>query len=338
MTSSTPLILRALAGEKLQRPPVWFMRQAGRYLPEYRAIKERHSFWEMARTPELAAEVTLQPIRRLGVDAAILFQDIMTPLPAMGAQIEFAPGPVVANPIRSRAAVDALRVPEPGEIAPFVPEAIKLICAASPVPLLGFGGAPLTLATYLVEGSGSKEYNVFRGFLRQEPEAAHALLEKLTQVSIRYLREQISAGAVAVQLFDSWAGLHDEATWREFGLPYAQRVLDAVREAGAPSIFLAVHARHLFGAVAELRADAFSVDWRQTLTESRTFFGHRALQGNLDPIALLGSRERLRADVLRVLADGRSGAHVFNLGHGLIPQIDPDAVRFVVDTIHEACA
>jgi uroporphyrinogen decarboxylase len=333
-----PLLLRALRGEKTQRPPIWFMRQAGRFLPEYRAIKERLSFWEMARTPDVACEVTLQPVRRLGVDAAILFQDIMTPLPPMGVHIDFSPGPVIREPIRSVAAVDALRVPEQDEIAPYVGEAIRLIRAASDTPLIGFGGAPLTLATYLIEGSGSKEYNIFRGFLRQEPAAAHRLLAKLRDVSIAYLRHQVEAGAQAIQLFDSWAGLHDPDTFAEFAMPYNAAVLQSVRELGVPVIYLAVNSRHLFHLTRELPADAFSVDWRQSLTECRTFFGDRCVQGNLDPVELLASRDRLRSQVLRVLEDGRGGPHVFNLGHGMIPQIDPDAVKYVVDLIHEVCA
>src|SRR5690606_25972026 len=252
--------LRALRGENTPVAPIWIMRQAGRHLPEYRALKEKHAFWELARTPELAAEVTLQPIRRYGLDAAILFSDIMTPLPAMGLELDFRPGPVLTAPVRSRAAVDALRVPAAEEIAPFVADAIRLIRSETEAPLIGFGGAPLTLATYAVQGAGSKDYDVFRAFLKAEPEAAHALLDKLTAVSVRYLSEQVRAGAQAIQLFDSWAGLHDEATYRTFGLPYAARVLEALEPFGVPRIYIAVGASHLYSTFAELPIEALSVD------------------------------------------------------------------------------
>jgi uroporphyrinogen decarboxylase len=326
-----PLFLRALAGEDTPYAPVWFMRQAGRFLPEYRALKERHSFWALARTPELAAEVTMQPVRRLGVDAAILFQDIMTPLPPMGIDIDFTPGPVIADPIRSMAQVDALRVPEADEIAPFVGEAIRLIRGECPVPLIGFGGAPLTLATYLVEGKGAKDYSELRVFLRTQPEAAHALLDKLTEVSIRYLRAQVEAGAQAIQLFDSWAGLHDAATWSTFAAPYNQRVLDAIT---VPRIYLAVGASHLLPMFGDVRCEAFSVDWRTPLQQVRTFTGTRALQGNLDPAVLCAPLSIVEPEVRRVLADGRGGAHVFNLGHGMLPSADPDTVKRVVELVH----
>jgi uroporphyrinogen decarboxylase len=325
-----PLILRVLRGEDTPVAPVWFMRQAGRYLPEYMAIKATHGFWEMARTPELAAEVTLQPVRRLGVDAAILFQDIMTPLPSMGARIEFTPGPEVANPIRTPADVAALRVAPKDEIAPFVATAISQIRAASSTPLFGFGGAPLTLAAYLVEGGGSKEYFELRRFLRCEKAAAHDLMERLTEQSIRYLAMQVEAGAQAIQLFDTWAGLHDLAVYNEFGAPYIARILEAVGKLGVPRIYLALHARHLAPAIAKLPCEAISVDWRTSLDEARTLFPGRVLQGNLDPVALLGPREQLLADVDRVLEAGRGGPHIFNLGHGLDRRTDPDAVAAVV--------
>ncbi|MCB9531797.1 MAG: uroporphyrinogen decarboxylase, partial [Myxococcales bacterium] len=325
--TTTPLFLRALAGEDTDIAPVWFMRQAGRFLPEYRALKEKHSFWELARTPELACEVTLQPVRRLGVDAAILFQDIMTPLPPMGVDIDFTPGPVIAAPIRTLAQVAALRVPDPGEIAPFVPAAIRLIREACPVPLIGFGGAPLTLATYLIEGKGSKDYATLRTFLRTEPSAAHALLEKLTELSITYLREQVEAGAQAIQLFDSWIGLHDEDVWLEFGHPYNQRVLTALGALGVPRIFLAVAAAHLYPALHRVDCEAFSVDWRTPLDRVRPLVGGRTLQGNLDPAILCAPFDVVRPHVDRVLASGRGGGHVFNLGHGMLPTADTDVVR-----------
>ncbi len=334
MTTDDALFLRAARGEDTPRAPVWIMRQAGRYLPEYRALKERYSFWEMVRTPELAVEVTLQPVTRFGMDAAILFSDIMTPLPPMGVDIAFRPGPVFSDPVRSRAAVEALRVPDQDELAPFVAEALRELRRASPVPVIGFGGAPLTLATYCVQGGGSKDFAEFRGFLRAEPEAAHALLGKLTDVTVRYLRLQVEAGAQALQLFDSWAGLLDERSYREFGLPYAQRVMRELGDSGVARIYLAVDAGHLYPAIAELDTDAVSVDWRRPLSRLRDDLPGKTLQGNLDPAALLAPADALVAEAQRVLYEGLGGPHVFNLGHGVFPQTDPDNVARLVDSVH----
>ncbi len=333
MTDS--LYLRAIRGEDTDRAPVWFMRQAGRFLPEYRALKETYTFWQLARTPELACEVTLQPVKRLGVDAAILFQDIMTPLPPMGVEIDFVPGPSFREPVRTAAQIDALRVPEKDEIAPFVTEAITLINQESPVPLIGFGGAPITLATYMVEGKGSKDYAHLRAFIRQDPGAAHALLEKLTEVSIRYLTMQVEAGAKAIQLFDSWAGLHDPNTYREFVLPYNQRIFEALGKLGVPRIYLAVNALHLIDEMNKLSCDAFSLDWRTPLDQLRPRLGGRTMQGNLDPSDLLAPRPVIKAAVDRVMRSGLGGAHVFNLGHGMIPMANPDDVQYAIDCVRE---
>ena len=329
------LFLDTAAGTSGARAPIWIMRQAGRYLPEYRALKERYSFWELCRTPELACEVTLQPLRRFELDAAILFSDIMTPLPAMGVQLDFAPGPVLERPLRSADAVAALRLPEQDEIAPFVAEAVTLVrreLASSGVPLIGFGGAPLTLATYLVEGRGSKEYATFRQFLWREPDAAHALLETLTELTIRYLRMQLEAGAQAIQLFDSWAGLLDARSYAAFGRPYAERVLAAL-EPLVPRIYLAVGATHLYSEIHKLPAEVISVDWRLPLTLVRQRLPGKVLQGNLDPAALLAPREQLREEAHSVLRQGLGGAHIFNLGHGIFQQTDPDAAAFLVEVV-----
>ena len=336
-TPETPLFLRAAWGEHTQRAPIWVMRQAGRYLPEYLAVKAKASFWEMVRTPELAAEVTLQPLRRFPLDAAILFSDIMTPLSAMGVRIEFNPGPVIAEPIRSSAQIAALRVPEPGEIAPFGEEAIRIVrreLEPKNIPLIGFGGAPLTLATYLIQGSGSKEYEEFRAFLRQEPASAHLLLEKLTEVSIRYLQAQVEAGAQAIQLFDSWAGLHDEAAYREFALPYNARVLRALAGLGVPRIYLAVGASHLYPTIAELPFEAVSVDWRLGLDRIRPHFPGRTLQGNLDPAVLLAPTEVITREAHKVLRAGLGGPHIFNLGHGILRQTHPDHLAHLIEVVH----
>lgn len=328
------LLLRALRGEDTPRAPIWIMRRAGRHLPEYRALKERHDFWTLARTPELTAEVTMQPVRRYGMDAAILFSDIMTPLPPMGLDLDFRPGPVLRAPVRDRAAVDALRVPTEDEVAPFVADAIGLLRGElGEVPLIGFGGAPLTLATYAIEGAGSKEYPHLRAFLRAQPATAHALLEKLTDVSIAYLRMQVKAGAQAIQLFDSWAGLHDAPTYAAFGAAYARRVLDGLADLGVPRIYLALDGAHLEREVAALPCEALSVDWRRPLHVWRALAPEKALQGNLDPAALLGPTDALAVEATRVLDEGRGGAHVFNLGHGVFPTTSPDAVARLVDVV-----
>ena len=310
------------------------MRQAGRYLPEYLAVKAKSSFLEMTRTPEIAAEITLQPLRRFPIDAAIIFSDIMTPLEALGIDIQFNPGPSIAAPLRTRAQVEALALQD--EIAPFVGDALRLVKAALPkdIGLIGFGGTPLTLAAYLIEGGGSKEYAKFRQFLRSDPDVVHLLLEKLTELTIHYLRGQVAAGADAIQLFDSWAGLHDEPTYREFGLPYYQRIMNALADTGAARIFFALGASHLMGAIAEIPSEAVGVDWRTDLRLARKQLPGRALQGNLDPAMLYADKATLKGEAERILTAGLGGAHIFNLGHGIWPNAPIDAVAHLVDTVH----
>ncbi len=311
------------------------MRQAGRYLPEYLAVKAKSSFLEMTRTPEIAAEITLQPLRRFPFDAAIIFSDIMTPLEALGIDIQFNPGPSIAQPLRSRAQIDALALQD--EIAPFVGAALSIVRAElkPDIGLIGFGGTPLTLAAYLVEGGGSKEYAHFRQFLRRDPAALHVLLDKLTELTIRYLKMQVAAGADAIQLFDSWAGLHDEPTYREFGLPYYTRIMDALAETGAARMFFALGASHLMGAIAEIPAEVVSVDWRTDLTQARAQLpAGRALQGNLDPAYFAADHATLAAEARRILTSGLGGAHIFNLGHGIWPDTPIEAVAHLVETVH----
>jgi len=330
------LLLRTLAGANEERAPVWLMRQAGRHLPEYRDLKAKHDFWTLARTPELAAEVTLQPLRRYPLDAAILFQDIMTPLPGMGAPLAFNPGPVMDAPIRDAAAVAALRVPHQDEIAPFVGEAIRLIKPELSVPLIGFAGAPLTVATYLIEGAGSKDYPHARAFFRTNPNEAHALMRTLTDATIGYLNHQIDAGVDAVQLFDSWAGLYPRPLYETFGLPYAREILQAVTDRGVPTLAIAVGAQHLLDAMADLPLSALSVDWRTPLDQARALTQPRvtALQGNLDPTALLAPEDALRREVRTTLRAGLGGPHVFNLGHGMLPAASPERVHALIDEVH----
>jgi len=327
------LFLRAANGEDTERAPIWMMRQAGRYLPEYRDMKEKWSFWDLCTHPELATEVTLQPLRRYALDAAIVFSDIMTPLSSMGLDIDFRPGPVIANPVRSMADAMALRVPDAEEITPFVHDAIRMLRKELKVPLIGFGGAPLTLATYTVEGKGSKDYALFRQFLWSQPEAAEALLDRITEVTVRYLRLQVAAGAQAVQVFDSWAGIHDEAAYRRFGLPYAQRVFDGLADLNVPRIYIAVASGHLMKAISELHCEVISLDWRSPLTAARAALPGKVLQGNLDPAVLLGTPEVIEREAARVLRDGLGGAHIFNLGHGIMKETPPDHAARLIDFV-----
>ena len=327
------LFLDAARGRDTERAPVWIMRQAGRYLPEYRALKERYSFWELVRTPDLAVKVTMHPVERFQLDAAILFSDIMTPLPAMGIEIDFVPGPVIESPIRSAATVESLRIPHSDEIAPFVADTISCIRDVSPVPLIGFAGAPLTLAAYLIQGSGSKDFAEFRGLLRSAPEIVHTLLEKLSLVTSRYLQMQVRAGAQAVQLFDSWAGLLDAKTYAQFAAPYNQQVLESLASLNIPRTYFTVNGGHLYNEINSLSCEVVGVDWRHPLDHVRPQLRNKVLQGNLDPAELLGPRNRLIRVVQNVLQAGLGGPHIFNLGHGILRQTNPDKLHILLDTV-----
>jgi uroporphyrinogen decarboxylase len=331
---SEPLFLRACRGETVERAPLWIMRQAGRYLPEYRALRARHPFLEVCRTPELACALTLQPIARFGFDAAILFSDIMMPLESMGVDITFAPGPIITRPIASVADVEALRVPEQDEVSPYVGEAIKLMRQNLKVPLIGFAGAPLTLAAYLIEGKGSKDFGKLRTFLHSQPEAADLLMDKLALTMVRYLRMQIAAGAQAVQLFDSWAGLLDEATYRRFALPAVKKIMDGVADMGVPRIYFANDAAALLGAIKEVQADVLGVDWRMPLKQIQTLTDNRfSLQGNMDPAALFGPVQKVRDLATAMLRSTGGQKHIFNLGHGIMPLTPIAGVEALVETV-----
>jgi uroporphyrinogen decarboxylase len=351
------LFLRACRREPVERTPIWIMRQAGRYLPEYRAIRERRDFLECCRTPELAAEITLQPVVRLGVDAAILFSDILVPLPGMGVHVEFNPAPQLAHPIRCAADVTSLRVPDARESTPFVLEAVRLIRRqlGGRVPLIGFAGAPFTMATYLVEGGGSKSFAAIKGLLFGDTRTAHRLLGICAETVASYLSEQVKAGAQAAMLFDTWAGLLGPEDVRSFALPYARRVFEAVREAAegigarVPLIYYAGDAAGWIEACTEISADVVGLDWRMGLDAARARIGTQlALQGNLDPTILLGSRTLIRQRARGVLraargvtggdpeaAPGPAAGHIFNLGHGILPQTPPDHARLLVDSVRE---
>jgi len=337
MTGTEDLFLRACRGERGPRPPVWLMRQAGRYLPEYRAVRERVDFVTLCRTPELAAQVTIQPIDRLGVDAAILFSDILVPAMAMGLEVAFNPGPVLANPVRTLADVERLAVDGAAANAPYVYETIRIVRRElhGRVPLIGFAGAPFTLAAYLVEGKGSKTFSAWKRMLFAAPEIAEALLDRITRVTIGYLTAQVEAGAQAIQLFDSWAGLVAKDDYARFSLPYVQRVLDAVRAAGVPTIYFALDAAHSAEAVGRCGANVLGVDWRTSLSDaSRSFGGGAVLQGNLDPCVLLSDPSTIKRRTQLMLADGAGlPAHIVNLGHGILPDTPVENAAAFVETV-----
>jgi len=314
------------------------MRQAGRYLPEYRALRERVDFLTLTKTPELAAEATLQPIRRFDLDAAILFSDIMTPLEGVGVRLEFDPGPVIRNPVRSAADVDALRPFEADEAVPFVLETIRTLRGELPerTPLIGFAGAPFTLFCYLVEGGGSKSFARAKAFLFAEPDAAGRLLRKLADLTASYLSAQAAAGAQALMLFDSWAGVLGPEDYRRAVLPVVANVLDRLAPLGVPLIYFPNQGATLLPDVAGLRVDVVGLDWRTPLSGARAILGPaKAVQGNLDPAALFAPPAELERRIERVLDEAGSGpGHIFNLGHGIERTTDPDQVARLVEHVH----
>lgn len=338
-TTETPTFLAACRSEPTSHTPVWIMRQAGRYLPEYRAIRKTVDFLTLTKTPELAAEVTLQPTRRFALDAAILFSDIMTPVEGMGITLDFSPGPVVTNPIRDAARIEELRVPDPEESVPFVLETVREVVGALPkdVPLIGFAGAPFTLFCYLVEGRGSKTFSTAKSFLFAEPEASRQLLEKLADTMALYLGAQAAAGARALMIFDSWAGLLGPEQYRRFALPAVARVIEALKPLDVPLIYFPNQGATLLEDVATVDIDVVGVDWRLPLSKVRSLLGSRiAVQGNLDPAALFAPPDELKSQIDSVLAEaGGQPGHVFNLGHGIERTTNPDAVALLVDYVHE---
>lgn len=336
--------LRACRREPVDATPVWFMRQAGRYMAEYRAIRQKHTLLEICKQPELACEVTLQPVRAMGVDAAILFADILLPLEPMGAPFEFAAGegPVFHHPVRNAKDVESLRVIDPEEGLGYVLEALRLIRKEldGKTPLIGFAGAPFTLASYLVEGGKSTHYAKTKHMMYSEPELWHALMTKLAEVVRRYLRAQVSAGAQALQLFDSWIGALSPTDYRAFILPHVKHILQDVMQTGVPVIHFGTGTATLLELQKEAGGTVIGVDWRTPLGPARKLLGDDvAVQGNLDPLLLSAPRPLLEQRVLEVLEGaGPAPGHIFNLGHGILPETPPDAVRFVADFVHERSA
>ena len=336
--------LRACRREAVDRTPVWFMRQAGRYLPEYRALRQKHPLLTLCRTPELAVEATLQPLRVLDVDAAILFSDLLLPLEPLGIPFEFqaGEGPVILKPVRTAADIAALRRFEPREALAPVLEAIRLLRRElqGKVPLIGFAGAPFTLASYMIEGGHSTAFAATKALMYGEPAAWHRLAAHLAAMAGDYLRAQVEAGAQALQVFDSWVGALDEADYREFVLPHVRVVFEALRGTNVPVIHFGTGTGHLLAAQREAGGDVIGLDWRLPLDEGWRRVGPEvAVQGNLDPTLLLGPRARLldRVDDVLRRAGGRSG-HVFNLGHGVLPGTPVENVAAVVAHVHERTA
>lgn len=342
MSESLPAFLAACRRQPVTHTPVWIMRQAGRYLPEYRKVREKVDFLTLTKTPELAAEVSLQPVRRFGMDATILFSDIMTPLEGMGIDLNFAPGPVIENPVRSAADVAELRQTDPEESAPFVLETIRILRGELPssAPLIGFAGAPFTLFCYIVEGQGSKTFSTAKAFLFAEHAAAGRLIEKLADVTVSYLTAQARAGAQALMVFDSWAGLLAPEDYRLHVLPAVASVFERLAPLNLPLIYFPNQGATLLRDVRTLAADVIGIDWRTPLSTARSILGpDKAVQGNLDPAALFAPPAELEARIERVLEEaGPQAGHIFNLGHGIERTTDPDQVARLVDYVHETTA
>jgi uroporphyrinogen decarboxylase len=335
--------LRACRREPVDRTPVWFMRQAGRYMPEYREIRARHSLLEICRSPELATIVTLQPVRRIDVDAAILFSDLLLPLEPMGLPFDFVrgEGPAIENPIRSEADIDRLKCFEPREALSHVLEAIRMIRkeldgGAESVPLIGFGGAPFTLASYAIEGGHSNNFALTKSLMYSKSSAWHRLCDMLASLIGEYMKAQIEAGVQCVQIFDSWVGTLNSADYREFVLPHTKKIFDAIAGMGVPTIHFGTGTAAILTDQRDAGGDVIGADWRVPLDEAWERIGHdRAIQGNLDPTLLLAPLDRMLAAADDVLqrAGGRAG-HIFNLGHGILPTTPVEHVQALAHHVH----
>jgi len=336
---SNDLFLRACRREPLDRPPIWIMRQAGRYIPEYQEIRKKTSFLGLCKTPELAADATLLPIDLLGLDAAILFSDILIPVEAMGLDLEFTEhkGPRFPHPVRTDADIDRLVVPDARTRTGFVHEAVTLINKrlAGRVPLLGFSGSPFTLATYMVEGETSKEFTRVKRLMFGNPKGYKSLMEKITETVIGYLEMQIDAGIHAYQLFDTWAGSLSAVHYREFALPYTQEVVRALSRHRIPSILYANGTCSLLDEMNRAGTDVLSIDWRLPLDRAIARIDRdKAVQGNLDPVVLLSTKECLESEVRRILSEvGKRPGYIFNLGHGILPETPMEMARHLVKIV-----
>ncbi|HEY5250020.1 MAG TPA: uroporphyrinogen decarboxylase [Acidimicrobiales bacterium] len=341
MSVTDSVFLKACRREATDRIPVWFMRQAGRALPEYRAARGPGSILDAIRRPELAAELTLQPVARYGVDAAILFSDIVVPVAALGfgVEIEQGVGPVVARPFRTADDLDRLRALDPENDTPYVLETVRLVTkalAADGVPLIGFAGAPFTVASYLIEGGPSRDYTKTMALMKEDPALWARLLETLAEVALSSLRSQVAAGVSAVQLFDSWAGALSAAEYEKSVLPASRRVLGGLADLGVPRIHFGMGTGHLLPLMAAAGADVVGVDWRTPLDQARTLIGPGfAVQGNLNPSTCLEGFGPVRDEARDVIARGGGTGHIFNLGHGVLPQTDPAVLEELVGYVHD---
>jgi len=322
----------------VDRIPVWFMRQAGRSLPEYRRLKEDHSILDLCRKPDLATEVTLQPVRRLGVDAAILFSDIVVPLMGLGIEVDIVPGvgPVFADPLREKGDVDRIRQLDAGADVPFVLETIRQLVTELEVPLIGFSGAPFTLACYLIEGGPSKDHARTKALMYSDPSTWSDLMMRLAEMILAYTRAQVAAGARAIQLFDSWIGVVGRDDFDVHVKPAVAHILDGLQDLDVPRIYFGLAAGELLSSFGSLGADVVGIDWRIPLDEARERIGSDvAVQGNLDPATCLASTAVLDARAQEVLRRGGGTGHVFNLGHGVLPQTDPAVLSHLVELVHD---
>lgn len=339
-TGYKPALLKAARMEKTEGTPLWFMRQAGRVLPEYRKVREKHSLLDICRNPGTAAAVTMQPVERFDVDAAIIFADIVTPLLGVGIDVQLVEkvGPVIDQPVRSEADLERLRALDPEQDVPYMLETLRLVRAALPEEkaLIGFSGAPFTLATYLIEGGPSRNYATTKAVMYGQPALWHGLMDRLSEMIIAYLRAQAGAGAQALQLFDSWVGWLSRRDYVEYVFPYSREIVKAVRATGVPIIHFATGSGGLNEVIKDSGADVIGLDWRVPLDEAWASLGNVAVQGNLDPAVLLGPPDVVREQTLDVLkrAGGRSG-HIFNLGHGFLPQTPLDNIMHMIDCVRE---
>jgi uroporphyrinogen decarboxylase len=329
--------LLAARRQPVDTTPVWFMRQAGRYLPEYRAIREKVAFLELCKTPDLAAEVTVQPVERLGVDAAIIFSDILIPVEAMGLALELGDtGPRFPEPVRTEADVRRLVVPDPEDRTGFLAEAIRKTrrSLGGKVPIIGFCGAPFTLASYMVEG-GSKGFFQTKRLLFQQPRLAHELFQKLTRTLVPYVQMQVAAGAQLIQIFDSWGGELSPRDFESFSLPYLTEITAAAQQAGVPVILFGTSMSTLLPLMKKTGAEVIGLDWRIEIDEGRRILGPQlAVQGNLDPLALFLPTDQLESRAEEILRRAGPVGHIFNLGHGIVPQTSPEAAKALVDAVH----
>ena len=339
MDNTQSPFLMACLGQVPDTTPIWIMRQAGRILQPYRELRRRHnSISTLFNSPELAADITLMPIDLLGVDAAILFTDLPTPLAALGCEFTYDPGPIFARPVRTAAEVTALRQVDPEADLGFVLETVRLVRKRLPasVPLIGYAGGPFTLAAWLVEGHSSKDFPALRGMLHADPDLAHELFERLTDLVCNYLEAQIRAGAQAVQIFDTSVGLLSPAQYDTFALPYLQRICKHLSPLTIPIIYFPLAAAQSLSRFSKVGATVLSIDWRTDLDVARASFGANfPLQGNLDPCSLYGTEESMIAAVQRILAQSEGQPHIFNLGHGVFPDTPYPMVKLLVETVHE---